>query len=178
MIEKIWKAIGGRKFLALLLACGVYLKTGTFDPYLMGVFIAFMLANVLAKNPEFAQLLMSGIVGRDEKIQLIDNVIGPAGSDRFTSFLRVLARHDRLELLPVIFAESQQQHEIRSGQRRVRVRSAVALTDEVQNQLKQQLSKRFGFEAILETSQDPELIGGMVIQVGKRRFAKLKLKSN
>jgi probable F420-dependent oxidoreductase len=26
--------------------------------------------------------------------------------------------------------------------------------------------KRFGFDAILETSQDPELIGGMVIQVG------------
>jgi F-type H+-transporting ATPase subunit delta len=124
------------------------------------------LSDVLAAFPEFSQLLTSGIVSRDDKIRLIDNVVAPVGSERFTSFLRVLARHDRLELLPIILGESRFKHEERSGRRRVQVRSAVALSESVRKQLQQQLSQRFGFEAILETSDDPELIGGLVIQVG------------
>jgi F-type H+-transporting ATPase subunit delta len=124
------------------------------------------LVDVLAANPDFDRLLTSGIINRDDKIKLINNVVAPVGSELFTSFLRVLARHDRLELLPVILGESRFRHEERSGRRRVQVRSAVALSESVQNQLQQQLSQRFGFEAILETSDDPELIGGLVIQVG------------
>ena len=46
---KIWEAIGGRKFLALVLACMVYIFTGTFDFNLALIFAAYMGANVLTK---------------------------------------------------------------------------------------------------------------------------------
>jgi hypothetical protein len=46
---KIWEAIGGRKFLALVLACIVYSHTGTFDFNLALIFAAYMGANVLTK---------------------------------------------------------------------------------------------------------------------------------
>jgi hypothetical protein len=46
---KIWEAIGGRKFLALVLACAVYILTGTFDFNLALIFAAYMGANVLTK---------------------------------------------------------------------------------------------------------------------------------
>jgi hypothetical protein len=46
---KIWEAIGGRKFLALVLACIVYGWTGTFDFNLALIFAAYMGANVLTK---------------------------------------------------------------------------------------------------------------------------------
>jgi len=46
---KIWEAIGGRKFLALVLACIVFSLTGTFDFNLALIFAAYMGANVLTK---------------------------------------------------------------------------------------------------------------------------------
>jgi hypothetical protein len=46
---KAWEAIGGRKFLALVLACLVYCWTGTFDFNLSLIFAAYMGANVLTK---------------------------------------------------------------------------------------------------------------------------------
>jgi len=46
---KIWDEIGGRKFLALVLACVVYGLTGTFDFNLALIFAAYMGANVLTK---------------------------------------------------------------------------------------------------------------------------------
>lgn len=46
---KIWEAIGGRKFLALVLACVVYGWKGTFDFNLALIFAAYMGANVLTK---------------------------------------------------------------------------------------------------------------------------------
>jgi hypothetical protein len=49
MIERFWEAIGGRKFLALCLACGVYVCRGSFDFNLALIFAAYMGANVLTK---------------------------------------------------------------------------------------------------------------------------------
>jgi hypothetical protein len=48
-MKKLWESIGGRKFLALLLACGVYCYKGTFDMNLALIFIAYMAANVGVK---------------------------------------------------------------------------------------------------------------------------------
>jgi len=124
------------------------------------------LDDVLAANPEFDQLLISGVIGRDDKIRLIDKVVAPFGSELFTNFLRVLAHHDRLELLPLILEESRVRHEVRTGRRRAQVRSAVPLSADVLNRIRQQLVKAFGFQPIVETHEDPALLGGLVIQVG------------
>src|SRR5262245_15816702 len=60
------------------------------------------LDDVVAKSPDFERLLYSGLLSRDEKLAIIERVVAPRGSEMFTNFLRVLARHDRLELLPTI----------------------------------------------------------------------------
>lgn len=60
--------------------------------------------DVLAKNAEFERLLVSPTINRDDKLNLIERVVSSRGSEFFVSFLKVLARHDRLDLLPNIFA--------------------------------------------------------------------------
>lgn len=124
------------------------------------------LDDVLSKNPQFEAILLSGIVRRDEKVELIDRVVAPHGSQMFTSFLRVLARHDRLELLPIILHESRIEHETRTGRGRVRVISAQPLSDASWQRLQQRLGASLPFEPILEAQTDPSLLGGLVIQVG------------
>jgi F-type H+-transporting ATPase subunit delta len=127
-------------------------------------FASFM-QDVLAANPEFASLLTSGATGREEKIVLIDRAIAPHCSEPFANFLRTLAAHDRLEILDVVYAESRRIAEERAGQKRVRVTSAVELSDETVQKIQDRLGQVFSFEPIIETSVDPSLIGGLIIQV-------------
>lgn len=124
------------------------------------------LDDVLERNPEFQKILLSGIINRDEKISIISRVVGQFGSKFFANFLRTLARHDRLDLLSVIFNESQLKSEERAGKRRVQITSAVQLSDKILDEIRQKLGTTLPFEPILEPTVDATLIGGMVIQIG------------
>ncbi len=122
--------------------------------------------DVLPKFPEFQRLLGSAIVGRDEKLRLIQNVVAPRASETFTSFMKVLARHDRLDLLPNICRHVGLQHEIRGGRRRVQVTTAQAVSEETQRAIEQSLAQSLPFTPIVEMAVDAALVGGMRIRVG------------
>lgn len=64
--------------------------------------------DVLTKNGEFERLLVSPTINRDDKLKLIERVVTGRGSEFFTSFLKVLARHDRLDLLPNVLQAAQE----------------------------------------------------------------------
>lgn len=122
--------------------------------------------DVLSSNAEFDRLLRSPMVNRDDKLRLIDRVVAPRGTPLFTNFLRVLARHQRLDLLPVILKRAQVEHEKRSGRRRVQVTSARPLSDDARRAIQDRLASVFPFQPILEVQTDPVLLGGLVIRVG------------
>src|SRR5580704_15103688 len=83
--------------------------------------------DVLLKVSGLHEIFNSLVIGRDEKIRLIDRVIAPRASELVTNFLRVLARHGRLDLLPAILREARIRDEIRRGRRRIQVTSARPL---------------------------------------------------
>src|SRR5262245_2262939 len=85
--------------------------------------------DVLAHQAELSHLILSGTVSRDQKLQLIDRIVAGRGSELFTNFLRVLARHDRLDLLRLILAQCQIEAERRSGRKRVQLLSAQPLSE-------------------------------------------------
>lgn len=127
---------------------------------------ASFLNDVLKPNPRFEALLLSGIVSRDDKIALINRVVSGRGSELFTNFLRVLARHDRLDLLPLIFKESTVQYEALTGRKRVQLTSARELPAPVLERIGQRLGESLSFEPILEPRIDPSLLGGIMIRIG------------
>jgi F-type H+-transporting ATPase subunit delta len=122
--------------------------------------------DVLNKVDTLRQVLFSRIISRDDKIGVIDRIIAPRASELVTNFLRVLARHDRLTLLPLVVSEARLRHEIRSGRRRVQVTSARALSADASRRIHERLADSFPFDPILETRVDPSLIGGVMIRVG------------
>jgi F-type H+-transporting ATPase subunit delta len=121
--------------------------------------------DVLAKLPELRQVFFSRIVGREEKIRLIDHGFAPRSSPLVANFLRVLVRHDRLDLIAAIVQEARLRHEIRGGKQRVQVKTAMPLSDQARERLRQRLAESLPFDPILETQVDPSLIGGIVIRV-------------
>ena len=122
--------------------------------------------DVLARQPDFSRLLLSGTVSRDVKLQLIDRVLSGRASDLFTNFLRVLAKHDRLDLLPLILAQAGMEHEKRSGRKRVQVISAQPLSEAALQRIHERLSGLVPFQPVLEPAVDPDILGGLRIRVG------------
>lgn len=122
--------------------------------------------DVLAANPEFDSILTSGLSNRDEKLGLIDRVVAPNSSDFFANTLRVLAQHERLDLLREILATARLSFEKQNGQQRVQVVSVKPLDEATLGRVKDRVAEAFGFEPIIEPQTDPRLIGGIVIRVG------------
>jgi len=143
-----------------------FLNAAADDPHAALEEFTSFVDNALKPNPEFEQILLSPHIGRDEKLGMIDRVAAPFGSERFTSFLRVLARHDRLDLLPIILKQSWIQQEMREGKQRVQVRSSVSLSESTLENIRKQLDDSLPFEPVLIPSVDPSLLGGIVIQIG------------
>lgn len=121
--------------------------------------------DVLSNNAEFERLLVSPMTNKDDKLKLIDRVVAGRGSDFFVNFLRVLARHDRLDILPAVLQAARIAHECQQGRKRVSVRTAKPLSDESRTAIAERLRSVFAFEPILEAETDPSLIGGMVVRV-------------
>lgn len=128
-------------------------------------FTSFM-DDVLKVHPQFGEILASDLVKRERKLAMIDKVVAPYGSPFFTNFLRVLCRHERLRLLPLILEQTWRKYELKSGKRPVVVKSAQPLSNESLEQIRQQIQSKMSFEPILQTEVDESLLGGLVIQIG------------
>ena len=122
--------------------------------------------DVLAPNPEFAGLLASPLVGAADKLGMIDRAVAPSASPTLANFLRVLARHGRLGLLPTILHETELAHEKATGRRRVVVTTAVPLSAEDRAELERKLDAATSFTPVLVAEVDPAILGGLVIRVG------------
>jgi len=125
-----------------------------------------LIRDLFPAEPQFEIFLTSSAVGRDRKAQVIEKVFEDRASVLFVDFLKVLNQHERLNLLRPILAAAKEFRDKRAKRIRVRVRSAVPLTDEQANRLRQQLHEALKLEPILQTEVDPDLLGGVVLQVG------------
>jgi F-type H+-transporting ATPase subunit delta len=121
--------------------------------------------DVLAKLPDLREVFFARVIGREEKIRLIDRIFASQTSPLVANFLRVLVDHDRLELVPLIVRQARLRQEIRSGKQRVQIRTALPLSDQARESLRKRLADSLPFDPILETQVDPSLIGGIVIRV-------------
>ena len=122
--------------------------------------------DVLNASPKFAEMLTSPFLNRDQKLALITKTIEPHASANFGKFLKTLIEHDRADLFPVVLLAVRDELEVRRGQQRVNVTSAVSLSEEQLNRIKNRLQSALKSEPILIPTVDESLIGGLVIQVG------------
>ncbi|HEX2742106.1 MAG TPA: ATP synthase F1 subunit delta [Rubrobacter sp.] len=86
-----------------------------------------------------------------------------------TNFLKVLVDNGREEILDEVLARYEQLVKEHLGRIEVDVTTAVELSEEQRDRLKERLASVLeGREVILETSVDPGLIGGAVFRLGGR----------
>ena len=122
--------------------------------------------DVLNRNEKFEAVLMSAIITGDAKSGMIERIFTGKASTTFLSFLRVLARHDRLDILRAIYRELHKLDDKRRGRIPVVITTAVELPDEAFDGIAAGLGKRLGGEPVIRKAVDPSVIGGIVVRVG------------
>jgi F-type H+-transporting ATPase subunit delta len=125
-----------------------------------------LVSDVFDKLPRLDAILKSGLVSADQKIELIDKAVGTQASPLLRNFLKVLARHGRLDVLRGIRSEARKIVDKVRGRFRVHVSTAAELDGQLQQQLTETLRGMLGGQPVLEVNTRPELIGGIVLRVG------------
>jgi len=141
---------------------------GEVDPLLDE--LAELERDVLMAFPRFAGMLASARVSTADKDQILTQVFDNRASSVLVRFLRVLNRHGRLGLLPIVAREARTIWDRRNKRIPVQVRTAVALDEKQLQTLRDRLAALTGATPVLSVSTDPDLIGGLVVQVGDHRY--------
>jgi F-type H+-transporting ATPase subunit delta len=127
-------------------------------------------SDVLARVPALEQALRSSLISHEQKEGLLDRVFAPRASQTVLNFLKVLARHGRLELLRPIARVLKQIYAEHLGLLDVQIRVASPLDGQLQQEIGNRLRNRFGKEPVMRVTIDPSLIAGIVVRIGDRVF--------
>lgn len=125
---------------------------------------------VFQAQPQLETFLSSRVIRREEKERVIRQAFGGRADPLFVDFLLVLNQHNRLDLLRAIWAEYRHMYDQRQRRVRVQVRSAAPLSPDQEERLKAELKQTLALEPILVSRVDPDMLGGLVVQVGDWLF--------
>jgi F-type H+-transporting ATPase subunit delta len=128
------------------------------------------IADVLASSPEFEQFLRSAIIGREHKERVVAQVFKGRASPMFLSFLQVLGRHQRLDMLRPIRQACHRLYEHQLGKVRVQLQAAAPIPPALERRIRQRLQEVLAAEPIIESSVDADLLAGMMLRVGDRVY--------
>jgi F-type H+-transporting ATPase subunit delta len=134
--------------------------------------------DLLRESPDFARMIRSPIVSRDDQGKGVAAVAGQAGIGKLVqSFLGVLAKQRRLTALPQMTAAFGAMLAERRGEVAAELVSAVPLSDKDLAGIKTGIERYAGKKVRLSSSVDESLIGGLVVKVGSKMIdASLKTK--
>lgn len=129
-----------------------------------------LIRDVLLPHPQVGAFFRSPVLSRRKRGPLLHQALQGNTSPLLEKFLGVLNQNNRLDLFRAVAAEYRAILDRRAGKVRVSVRSAIPLGDAEQDQLRATLADALGKEPILNVKVDPELIGGLVVQVGDKVY--------
>jgi F-type H+-transporting ATPase subunit delta len=136
----------------------------------IGAELDSLVKDVYAASPGIETALASPAVKRTAKAPVIAKAFKDSASDLLFNFLNVLNAKDRLMLVRHVTYAYRDLLDERAKRVRVTVKSAVPLTDEQTNQLKERILNATGLEPVISARIDESLLGGMIVQVGDQVF--------
>jgi F-type H+-transporting ATPase subunit delta len=125
-------------------------------------------ADALEESEELRLFFYGGQIPEREKRRAIDALTeGMSLSTR--NFLKILSDNGREEILDEVLLRYEELLKEHLGRVEVEVTTAVELTDDEVDRIKERLARSLeGREVILETSVDPNILGGAVFRFGGR----------
>jgi F-type H+-transporting ATPase subunit delta len=120
----------------------------------------------LSTHPEVAEFLASPALGKKGKLEFLEPILKGRASEVLRGLVWTLWKNNRLALFRNVAAAYLQLLDERAGRVAVKVTAAVPLTDEQKSQLAALVKEATQREPVLHVKVDPDLLGGMIVQVG------------
>jgi F-type H+-transporting ATPase subunit delta len=121
---------------------------------------------VMKKYPQLVDVLGSGMFSDEQKIQMVDRAFKGKAHPLLVNLMKVLATHQRTYIMGSIREEVRKLYDKLRGRIPVKVTAATTLSDAQKSAVAARMKSVLGGEPILQTEVDPNLIGGLVVQVG------------
>jgi F-type H+-transporting ATPase subunit delta len=131
----------------------------------IGEFDAVM-TEVVERFPKLEAVLASALVRPEEKAALIDKTFGGRVSPVLVNFLKVVARHGRLDCLRAIHLQTHAMYDRLRRRVPVQFTTAAPIDPAMARRIMENLRQKIEGEPVLELHTDPNLIGGAVLRVG------------
>lgn len=120
---------------------------------------------VCKASKEFVSLLKSPVINNDQKNKIVTEVTKGKVGELTAAFNTLLVKKNRESDLPEIAFAFIDQYNALKGIRRVKLTTAVAVSDEVKKSIEAKVQSAQGSGTIeLETAVDEKLIGGFVLE--------------
>lgn len=126
----------------------------------------------LEQSRELSDVLLNPAYTRGQRTQVVESLIKMMGNvePALANTLRLLVDRNRLTYLPDIARVYREMADARAGRVRGHVTSATKLTPETLEMLRKNLQQITQRDVILESKEDPKLLGGLSAQVGSVLF--------
>ncbi len=130
-----------------------------------------VLDGIFKENPEFVKLMGTPTVAVEEKISMVDEMSKSGGiSELTTNLLCLLAEKNRFGCLSGIIKYFRAEYNERFKLADITVTSAQPLTDALKEQIAAKMSQIIGKKVTIIEKVDENLIGGVIIDYGSRRY--------
>jgi F-type H+-transporting ATPase subunit delta len=117
-------------------------------------------------NELLRRVLCDPVHDRKKQAAILQEVLKKLGTDPACShFLLLLVEKERIRYLPAIFKIYRQLEDNLAGRLRAKVVTAQTLGDDQVAAIKKSLEGRFHKKILLEETEDPEILGGIVCKV-------------
>jgi F-type H+-transporting ATPase subunit delta len=123
------------------------------------------LQSICKSNPDFVNLLRSPVVRSDKKDAIISAITSGRISKLTATFTKLLTSKGREEDLPEIINAFITQYNGINNIQKVKLTTAVAISDDVKRNLLDKVKKSTGFDKIeMEAVVNPNIIGGFILE--------------
>jgi F-type H+-transporting ATPase subunit delta len=127
------------------------------------------LQQLIQSSRELLNLLRSPVIASDKKVNVISAITAGKISQMTDSFTKLLISKGRETELPAIITAFIKQYKDKNGIHIVKLTTAAPVSEAVKASIVDQVRKTSDMVNIeLETTVDPEIIGGFVLQSGDK----------
>ena len=125
------------------------------------------MAALMSSSRELRNLLANPAVSREQKLKLLDAIIARMDAGKLLrNFLAVLIDHRRIANIGDLVEQFKQELDRRLGMVDAKVSSVRELTAAEKHSLEKELAEITGKTVRATYSQDPSLLGGVVVRMG------------
>ncbi|MCF8254382.1 MAG: ATP synthase F1 subunit delta [Bacteroidia bacterium] len=124
----------------------------------------------IEENSSLAKMFKSPIVKGDKKQAIVHQIFGSSFNKLTLDFMDIVIRKNREYYLPDMAVAFIGQYNEINKITTASVKTAVAISDAVVNEVREFIEKQTGKKVILETQVDADIIGGLVIQMEDKLY--------